>query len=145
MNNDDVFERVRDRNYYKVKCGFRYIVYRQEIGGYVFYRIPVEKKNVDGSKTKTYKQVAFRNKEKNCDIPNETYIIPLTIIEDFYFPKRSDGTPDKYHPVFTLVITDWEEAKTAEQREEETKAEAIDKYKKSIDMQDINLDDELPF
>lgn len=126
-----------DNNGYKIVCGNAYVVYRNEYAGHVFYKIQVTKTDSrDGGNTKViaYKTIAFRNKEKDCDIPNGTMIVPKKLFEDFYF---KDG--DKYNAIWTVVILDWDIVKSQNQIVDE----AIDNYKK---IKDFELSDEdLPF
>lgn len=132
----DVFKDYHDPNGYKIRCGYYYPVYRQEYGGRIFYKMPVSKRMMDGTTISGYKTVVFRSKTKDCNIKDGSIIKPLRLWEDFYFKKD-----DKYNPVFTVVISDWE----VKLDEEHQRAEAIDDYKKTIDLQNINIDDELPF
>ena len=136
MNNEETLKDYHDPNGYKIRCGYYYPVYRSEYGGKVFYRIPVTRTDVDVNKVTKYKQVYFRNKAKNCNIPDGSIIKPLRIWEDFYNRKG-----DAYNTIFTLVIGDWE-IKT---NEEQIKKDAIAEYKKSIDVADLGLEDDLPF
>lgn len=137
MEEKDVFRDYHDNNGYKIRCGYYYPVYRQEYGGNVFYKMPVSRRQADGSTLTVYKQVYFRNKEKDCNIKDGTIIKPLKLWEDFYIRKG-----DKFNPVFFVVIGDWETKLTEDQQ----KAEAINDYKKTIEMNDIDFnDDDLPF
>lgn len=125
-----------DPNGYKIRCGLWYPVYRQEYGGRIFYKMPVSKKLPDGNTIQAYKSVSFRNKERDCNVKDGALIKPLKLWEDFYFKKD-----DKYNPIFTIAICDWEERLP----ENIDKMDAIQEYKQTTYMDDINVTDDLPF
>ena len=130
------YREYHDNNGYRIRCGYYYPVYKQEVHNKVFYKIPITKSNIDGTKITAYKNISFVGKQE-VDIKDGDLIKPLKIFEDFYFRKE-----DKYNPVFTLKILEWETMQT----EKKQKENALNEYKKSIEMSNIILeDDDLPF
>lgn len=134
----EIYKDFQDNNNYKIRCGYPYAIIRNDYMGRTYYSIKVTKKNSDGTETIAYKGVKFKNKEKGeVDIKDGTIIIPLKIYEDFYFKNNN-----KFVPMFTLDIYDWE---YAEEENEKTKS-AVDDFKNSIKVNDFMLnDDDLPF
>lgn len=118
-------EEVKDGNGYKIKCGREYMVFRSEYQGKVFYKIQVTKKNYDDTKAQAYKTVKFASKTLDTDIPDRTVIVIKNLFEDFYFKAG-----DKYNPIWTLVITDWDIIKTSQQ----TATEALETFNASDDL-----------
>lgn len=95
-----------DKNGYKIKCGYKYPVIKEERGEYVFYKIKMTKTNADGTKEEAVKNVRFASQElDSSNIQNGTMIIPKALFEDFYYKKADKN---HYSPIFTVVITDWE-------------------------------------
>lgn len=105
---------------YKIEADRNYIVYRNEAGGYVFYKIQVQKKNYDGTKTKVYKNVAFK---RGIDIPNATMIKIKKGFEDFRLNPN-----DKYNPIWSVFILDFEIV----EQEEQVQNQAFDKYRNNL-------------
>lgn len=142
MNIEYEGQRIRKKasdyedNGYKILCGHKYLVYRSEYGGSIFYKIKITKTSRDNTNTKitAYKNVSFANKNKDCNIKNETVIIPTKIMEDFFFSKK-----DSYNAIWYVVILDWEVVRD----EEELLNDAIDNYQTEKRLQ-VN-DEDLPF
>ena len=76
-----------DPNGYKIRCGKYYPVYRQEYGGYRFYKMPISKRMPDGSSLSTYKTVRFSSKVKDCDVPDGVLIKVIQGIIRHYLPS----------------------------------------------------------
>lgn len=133
---EEKIEKVKDPNGYRIKCGRYYPVYRTEYAGYVFYKMPCGNLMINGSKTPVYKNVSFVNKDKDTNIPDASVIKPLSFYESGFFKKG-----DTYNVIWTIVITDWE----IRDDEEKEKTKAISEYNKSINMEDIDFNDDLPF
>ncbi len=87
---------------YKIRAGNVYFVKRQEHENKVFYKIPLRKRNRDNTYVYCYKNVTFAG---SPDIPDNSRIIPIKFVEDFYKCPR-----DCYNTIFTLVIYQWEYA-----------------------------------
>lgn len=134
MQNEEYTPKRKDPNGYKIRCGFTYFVYKSESPKGVIYKIPVNKKDMQGNKIMAYRIVSFANKDKNIDIPNGALIKPLAFFEDFYY--RSDD-PEHRNPQWKLVIMDWEVIKSPEQIEQDHKESAINEYNSIIDEDDF--------
>lgn len=134
----EIYKDFQDNNNYKIRCGYPYTITRNDYLGRTYYSIQVTKKNSDGTETHAFKGVKFKNREKGeVDIKDGTVIIPLKIYEDFYFKNNN-----KFVPMFTLDIYDWEYAET----EKEKTQNAVEDFRKSVAVNDIMLnDDDLPF
>lgn len=142
MDTEDVSNVVpkKNPNGYKVMCGRTYPVFKQMFGDKVFYKVSAGNfKSKDGMEKPLYKSVSFwreGEKTKDTSILNGSIIRPLKLYESCYFSKNNP-----YEPIWTLVIQDWEIVYT----EEQNKMRAIDEYKRTIDVDDMNFDDNLPF
>jgi len=128
----------RDPNGYKIKCGNWYPLYRAEYGGHIFYKIMVSKKDINGDPIRLYKSVSFyKDGERITSIRDGVLVKPLRFQEDGYYTKN-----DKYNVVWNLKIFDWEIQET----EEHNVSDAINDYKKQLNVNDIDFnDDDLPF
>lgn len=129
-----VMRDYHDNNGYKIRCGYNYLVYRQDFANNVYYKVPMQKKKKDGTTLKGYKPVSFANPDKDCNIPDGTIIKPLSLYEDFYVKG--------YDTISTIVFKDWEIVRS----EEAQKNEALNEYRNTIKTNEIELSDEdLPF
>lgn len=106
----EIYMDFKRNNNYKILCGRKYPIYISEYNGLKYYKILINKKALDGTLTKAYKQVKFLK----CNPPQENgvEIYINSMFEDYYFKKD-----DKYNPIFTLVITSYKIA-DQEKREE---------------------------
>ena len=107
-----------------------YIVYKQEYRGRVFYKIPIDKKNCDGQKLKTYIQVKFAKCEP---VPNGTLIKITKAMEDWYKNPK-----DTWNIIPVIVIFEYEIIETSASVAEN----AIKEYNQS---NDDNSEYELPY
>lgn len=91
---------------YKIMAGKKYKVNRIEHNGMVFYKIKVTQKDANG-KQKYYDRIV--NFRKNVNLPDKTMIIPIKFIENM-----RDNPKDKYNPIITLMIFEFEDLGTQE-------------------------------
>lgn len=120
-------------NGYKIRTGTPYVVFKQYFKDYVFYKIPVYSKDVEGKDRKAYKDIQFVNCEPIKE--DKDRIIIKSFFEDFYFKKDNH-----YQPQWILKILDYEYADNPvkEQRQND---EALEQYNN-----ELNYDfDDLPF
>ena len=89
---------------YKILAGKKYKVNRIEHNGMVFYKIKVTQKDANG-KQKYYDRIV--NFRKNVNLPDKTMIIPIKFIENM-----RDNPKDKYNPIITLMILEFEDLGT---------------------------------
>lgn len=115
---------------YKIMTGQELYVFRNEYAGTTYYKVKLSKKNYDGTKSTCYKNIRFK---KGVDIPNGTKIKVLGGFEDFYVPPQ-----DKFHPVFSVFITDF----VVTEESNEVVKQALDDYNSSAYEYDENS---LPF
>lgn len=87
---------------HKVQAGYNYIVYRTELNGKIYYKIPIEQKLIDGQKLKGFVQVRFKT---GVELKDRTKIKIKKAIENFYFAKSDIK---HYNPIFYYLITDFE-------------------------------------
>ena len=93
-------EENKPKRHYKVEPGDNLVVYRQDINGISYYKTMVTKTNQDGTKSRFYKEIRFK---KGVEITNKTMIK----VNDFFEDIRQNPR-DKYNPIFSLVILDFE-------------------------------------
>ena len=105
----------KNPNGYRILCGKTYLIYRQEFGGRVFHKTEIGR---DKMGNRVYKNVSFFNDNKDTDIPDGTYVKPLSLYETFYFRKG-----DNFNPIFTVAFTDWEIVESQAQAEEKAEQE----------------------
>lgn len=133
-------ENEKEPNGYRIRCGKLYPVYRSEYGGNVFFKIPAGKIKLNGEDIPAYKNVSFYDETQKKlvkDIQDGTIIKPLALFESGYFPKN-----DRYNVVWTVTITKWE----VHLNEKQERENAINEYKNSIEMKDLEFGDgDLPF
>ena len=120
-----------DANGYRVRCGYAYRLHRRDINGEPAYGIKV--KNYAGQTA--FKKVLFaKSNTKNKDIEDGTLIRPLRLAETFYISPKTN------QPIFAIVLLDWQEILTEEQKERRFKAKALEKYQRQKDFRDLDLD-----
>ena len=93
-------EENKPKRHYKVEPGDNLVIYRQDINGISYYKAMVTKTNQDGTKSRFYKELRFK---KGVEIANKTMIK----VNDFFEDIRQNPR-DKYNPIFSLVILDFE-------------------------------------
>lgn len=127
---------------YKVMIGDEIMVFRSEFNGKAFYKAQFTKTNWDKTKSKFYKELRFK---KGVDLPNNTLIKVVDMFEDVRENKN-----DKYNPIWSLFITEFEYM----DKPDIDKGEAISNYNNQInedddffaDVKQTEIDeDSLPF
>lgn len=93
-------EENKPKRHYKIEPGDNLVVYRQDINGISYYKAMVTKTNQDGTKSRFYKEIRFK---KGVAVANKTMIK----VNDFFEDVRQNPR-DKYNPIFSLVILDFE-------------------------------------
>lgn len=127
----------RDPNGYKIKCGNWYPLYRTEYAGNVFFKIMVSKKTINGDRLPLYKLVSFyKDGEKYNNIKNGVLVKPLRFQEDGYYLKN-----DRYNIIWNLKLYEWE----VKENDEQEFQDAVQDYKNSINVEDLDFNDDLPF
>lgn len=119
---------------YKINTKLTYKVYVNESYGKRFYKVLVTKKNVDGTKTKFYKQLNF----VKCTPPENGEIIRIKKgFEDLY-----TNTKDPYNPISVIVVMDYEKEENQQVREEQAYASYHEKLNESeeVDIDESFLD-----
>ena len=85
---------------YKIDVDHSYKVYVSEANGKKFYKVQVQKKNYDGTKTNFYKNLRF----VKCNPPENGEIIRIKKgFEDLYA-----NTKDPYNAISVIVVMDYE-------------------------------------
>lgn len=92
-------EENKPKRHYKIEPGDNLVVYRQDINGISYYKAMVTKTNQDGTKSRFYKEIRFK---KGVAVANKTMIK----VNDFFEDVRQNPR-DKYNPIFSLVILDF--------------------------------------
>ena len=119
---------------YKIDTEHNYMVWKQEYGGRTFYKIQIQKRNYDNSRTNYYKEIKFAQ----CQAPENGDLIK--IISGFEDVRMNNK--DKYNPVWTLVITEYEKIVD----KEASQKQALDKYQSLLaEESKQNFDEDLPF
>lgn len=119
---------------YKIMAGKRYRVYKLVFDDKVYYRIQIQQKNYDNTVSKFYKQVSFK---RGIELENETDIIIHKAFENV----RANPL-DKYNPISTLMITDYEVV----ERQEQIEKNAFNDYRASLEEANTTIsDDDLAF
>lgn len=85
---------------YKIDTKHNYKIYSQEYNGVKYYKIMIQKKNYDGTKTNFYKQVRF----VKCKGPDDGEIIRIKK----GFEDVRENKNDRYNPIWELVIMEYE-------------------------------------
>lgn len=120
-----------DANGYRVRCGYAYRLHRIDIEGKPTYGIKV--KNYAGDVA--YKKVFLsKGNPKNKDIEDGTLVRPLRLAETFYI------SPKTRQPVFAIMLLDWQEILTQEQKDRRFKEKAIGIYENQKAYRDIDFD-----
>lgn len=122
MNEEKQFKR-----HYKVEAGDVIKIKRQDVREYTFYKVALQKKNPDGTKSYYDKNIAFA---KGTDLADGTSIRVIDFFEDVYARQN-----DKWNANWTLFITEYEVV------EENNAAESISEFNDMMDNIDIDESD----
>lgn len=85
---------------YKIETTHNYKVYCQEYNGTRFYKIMIQKKNYDGTKTNFYKQIRFAK----CTPPLDGEIIRIKK----GFEDVRENRNDRFNPIWEIVVLEYE-------------------------------------
>lgn len=85
---------------YKVDTIHNYKIFSQEYNGNKFYKVMIQKKNYDNTKTNFYKQIRF----VKCKAPEDGEIIRIKK----GFEDVRENKNDKYNPIWEIVVMDYE-------------------------------------
>ena len=85
---------------YKIDTEHSYKVYVNEVHGTKYYKVQVQKKNADNTKTNFYKNLRF----VKCEPPTDGEIIKIKkAFEDLYANSK-----DPYNAISVIVVMDYE-------------------------------------
>lgn len=116
--------------FYKIMGGNKYRIFKTTFNEKDYYKIQVSQKNYDNTVSKFYKQVVFK---KGVNIDNETDIIIKKAFENL-----RENPNDKYNPISSLMITDFEIV----ERQEKIEQDAYAEFQENLNEQDlIDIDD----
>lgn len=116
--------------WYKIDTTHSYKIWCQEYGGVKYYKIQIQKKNYDGTKTNFYKQVRFAK----CTPPEDGEIIKIKK----GFEDVRENKNDKYNPIWEVVILDYELENNDIVREQQ----AYETYQERLSENDeVNIDE----
>ena len=119
---------------YKIKAGFRYRIWRRDLDGRTYYNIIIKQKNYDGTDNTWYRPVTFK---KGVEVANETDIIIKKGFENL-----RNNPKDKYNPITSIMITEFETLENKELQD----AKAYADYQKNLQENEMFVSDEdLPF
>ena len=125
---------------YKISTKNWHKVYRSSYNGKDFYKLLINQKNYDGTTVNYYKSVSFK---KSLTPPQNGSIIRVKkAIENLY-----TNNIDKYNPISTLLVLDYE----SKEDEEQKKENAYDEFSQTLaeneeTKEKIVIDDsQLPF
>lgn len=125
---------------YKISTKNWHKVYRSSYNGKDFYKLLINQKNYDGTTVNYYKSVSFK---KSLTPPQNGSIIRVKkAIENLY-----TNNIDKYNPISTLLVLDYE----LKEDEEQKKENAYDEFSQTLaeneeTKEKIVIDDsQLPF
>ena len=85
---------------YKIDTIHNYKIFSQEYNGNKFYKVMIQKKNYDNTKTNFYKQIRF----VKCKAPEDGEIIRIKK----GFEDVRENKNDKYNPIWEIVVMDYE-------------------------------------
>lgn len=138
-------EQTQGSIWYKISPDKKYRIYRNEYNNIFYYYVIVQQKNYDGTKVKFKLPVSFK---RGVEVPNETDIIIKKGIENLRENKL-----DKYNPIHTIMITEFETVENEEKKEQEAYNDFRDNLEENKNNDDvyvdfgneITLDEEEPF
>lgn len=125
----------------KIEPNRKYRIWRKDFNGKTFYNIMVSQKQYDDTELKYYIPINFK---KGISVANETDIKIIKAIENLRENKKVEEKDQKYYPVFSYTITDFEIIENEEQKENE----AYKKYQEKLNENEIeqaNETQDLPF
>lgn len=122
---------VNDGIGYKIVAGKRYRVFKKEYNGNVYYNIQIQQKNYDDTISKYYRPVTFKKGIVLDDYTGNG----VDIIIHKGFENLRPNKADKYNPITTIMITDFEILDSQEQIE----AQAYQDFQSNLD--EIEIDD----
>lgn len=125
----------------KIEPNRKYRIWRKDFNGKTFYNIMVSQKQYDDTELKYYIPINFK---KGISVANETDIKIIKAIENLRENKKVEEKDQKYYPVFSYTITDFEIIENEEQKENE----AYKKYQEKLNENEIeqaNESQDLPF
>lgn len=125
-------EEQQSRIYHKIEPDRKYRVWKKTYNDVDYYKIKIQQKNYDESVDTFYQEVRFK---KGVSIPNETDIK----IKKAYENCRKNPK-DEYNPIFYLLIVDFEQLESQEQKTKN----ALDEFNDIMDENEIT-DEMLPF
>lgn len=124
---------------YKIDTKHNYKIYSQEYNGVKYYKIMIQKKNYDGTKTNFYKQVRF----VKCKGPNDGEIIKIKK----GFEDVRENKNDRYNPIWELVIMEYEVVQNDAIDEKQAFAEFQNNLKENeegyADFGDVEITDDM--
>jgi len=85
---------------YKINTTREYMVYKSEMHEKMFYKVQLQRKNYDGTKENTYKNLTFK---KGIEIPDKAIIRIKKGFEDF-----RQNPNDKYNAIWSVFVLDFE-------------------------------------
>lgn len=123
-------EQQENKIYYKIEAEKKYRVFKTVFNDKSFYKIQVSQKNYDGTTNKFYKEVQFK---KNITLDNETDIIIHKAFENLRVNPH-----DKYNPISSLMVTDFEIV----ERQEQIEANAYADFQNNLnEIENVIVDD----
>lgn len=125
----------------KIEPNRKYRIWRKDFNGKTFYNIMVSQKQYDDTELKYYIPINFK---KGISVANETDIKIIKAIENLRENKKVEEKDQKYYPVFSYTITEFEIIENEEQKENE----AYKKYQEKLNENEIeqaNETQDLPF
>lgn len=125
-------EEKESRIYHKIEPDRKYRVWKKTYNDVDYYKIKVQQKNYDGTADTYYQEIRFK---KGVSVPNET---DIKIKEAFENLRKNPK--DEYNPIFYLVITDFEQLESQEQKTKN----ALDEFNDIMEENEIT-DEMLPF
>lgn len=93
-------EEIKPKRHYKIELGDTIRIKRTDFNGYTFYKVALPKKRANGNVEYFDKTITF---PQGTDLPDGTLIIIKDFYEDVYL-----GRVDKFNPIWTLRILDYE-------------------------------------
>jgi hypothetical protein len=105
---------------YKIQPNKQYRLWRKDYNGRTFYNIEVRQKNYDGTTSKWYRPITFKN---GVDLPNGVDIIIKGGIENLRNNKL-----DPYNPITAIMVTDFETKESQEILEQQ----AYDEFRDNL-------------
>ncbi len=124
---------------YKIDTKHNYKIYSQEYNGVKYYKIMIQKKNYDGTKTNFYKQVRF----VKCKGPDDGEIIKIKK----GFEDVRENKNDRYNPIWELVIMEYEVVQNDAIDEKQAFAEFQNNLKENeegyADFGDVEITDDM--